>query len=52
MRERTQSETRREKAKYFKEIAEKVLEEGGSSQLNLKLFIQDIVLHTIKGLAG
>lgn len=52
MSEGPEAETRREKATYFKEMAEKVLEEGGSSQLNLKLFIQDIMLHTIKGLAG
>lgn len=33
-------------------MAEIVLEEGGSSQLNLKLFINDIMLHTNKGIAG
>ncbi|KAJ9555333.1 hypothetical protein OSB04_009947 [Centaurea solstitialis] len=47
-----EGEERRRKAKYFKEMAEKAIEEGGSSQLNLKLFIEDIMLHTNKGLAG
>ncbi|KAJ9555339.1 hypothetical protein OSB04_009953 [Centaurea solstitialis] len=47
-----EGEERRQKAKYFKEMAEKAIEEEGSSQLNLKLFIEDIMLHTNKGLAG
>ncbi|KAL4592090.1 hypothetical protein LXL04_005073 [Taraxacum kok-saghyz] len=41
---------RREKAIYFREMAENAIEEGGSSRLNLKLFIEDIMLHTKKGL--
>nr|XP_043628854.1 UDP-glycosyltransferase 73C3-like [Erigeron canadensis] len=47
-----EGEERRKKAKYFKKMAEKAIEDGGSSHLNLKLFIEDIMLHTNKGLAG
>ena len=49
---RTQAETRREKAKYFKGMAEKVLEERGLSQLCFKLFIHDIMLHANKGVTA
>ncbi|KAJ9555468.1 hypothetical protein OSB04_010082 [Centaurea solstitialis] len=52
MDEGREGEERRQKAKYFKEMAEEATEEGGSSQLNLKLFIEDIMLQTNKGLAG
>ncbi|KAI3522897.1 hypothetical protein L1887_00949 [Cichorium endivia] len=52
MDEGREGEERREKARCFMEMAEKALEEGGSSQLNLKMFIEDIMLHTSKGLAG
>ncbi|KAJ9554017.1 hypothetical protein OSB04_018062 [Centaurea solstitialis] len=43
-----EAEERRQKAKYFKEMAGKAIKEGGSSEINLKLFIQDIMLHTNK----
>ncbi|KAI3522884.1 hypothetical protein L1887_00936 [Cichorium endivia] len=52
MDEGEEGKERREKAKCFREMAEKALEEGGSSQLNMKLFIEDIMLQTNKGLAG
>ncbi|KAI3734342.1 hypothetical protein L6452_13809 [Arctium lappa] len=52
MDEGREAEERRQKAKYFSEMAGKVIEEAGSSQLNLKLFIEDIMLHTNKGLAA
>ncbi|KAI3522885.1 hypothetical protein L1887_00937 [Cichorium endivia] len=52
MDEGIEGKERREKAKYLREMAEKALEEGGSSQLNLKLFIEDIMLHTSKCLSG
>ncbi|KAI3706694.1 hypothetical protein L6452_24612 [Arctium lappa] len=52
MDEGREGEERRQKAKYFREMAGKAIEEGGSSQLNLKLFIEDIMLHTNKGMAG
>ncbi|KAF5765687.1 putative UDP-glucuronosyl/UDP-glucosyltransferase, UDP-glycosyltransferase family [Helianthus annuus] len=49
MDEGREGEERREKAKYLKQMAAKTLEEEGSSQLNLKLFIEEIRLHTHKG---
>ncbi|KAD4384424.1 hypothetical protein E3N88_24592 [Mikania micrantha] len=52
MDEGKEGEERRIKAKYFKERAEKAMEEGGSSQLNLNRFIEDIRQHTSKGLIG
>ncbi|KAI3706690.1 hypothetical protein L6452_24607 [Arctium lappa] len=52
MDEGREGEERRQKAKYVREMAGKAIEDGGSSQLNLKLFIEDIMLHTSKGLAG
>ncbi|KAL4592108.1 hypothetical protein LXL04_005092 [Taraxacum kok-saghyz] len=52
MDEGIEGKVRREKAVYFREMAEKALEEGGSSQVNLKLFIEDIIVHMNKGLAG
>ncbi|KAM0045999.1 putative trans-zeatin O-beta-D-glucosyltransferase [Helianthus debilis subsp. tardiflorus] len=52
MDEGKEGEERREKAKYLKQMAEKAIEEGGSSQFNLNLFIEDIRLHTNKGLVG
>ncbi|KAL7595470.1 hypothetical protein Lser_V15G28370 [Lactuca serriola] len=52
MDEGIEGQERREKAKYFRGVAEKALEDGGSSQLNLKLFIEDIIVHMNKGLAG
>ncbi|KAL4592093.1 hypothetical protein LXL04_005076 [Taraxacum kok-saghyz] len=45
-----EGKTRREKGKYFREMAEKAIEEEGSSKVNLKLFIEDIMLHMNKGL--
>ncbi|MFS7944783.1 putative UDP-glucuronosyl/UDP-glucosyltransferase, UDP-glycosyltransferase family [Helianthus anomalus] len=48
MDEGREGEERREKAKYLKQMVAKTLEEG-SSQLNLKLFIEEIRLHTHKG---
>ncbi|KAI3522894.1 hypothetical protein L1887_00946 [Cichorium endivia] len=52
MDEGIEGKNRREKAKYFREMSEMALEEGGSSHLNLKLFIEDIMLHVNKGVAG
>ncbi|KAL7596250.1 hypothetical protein Lser_V15G28391 [Lactuca serriola] len=52
MDEGIEGKERREKAQYFREMAEKALEEGGSSWLNLKLFDEDIMLHTNKDMAG
>ncbi|KAL9997719.1 putative UDP-glucuronosyl/UDP-glucosyltransferase [Helianthus debilis subsp. tardiflorus] len=49
MDEGREGEERREKAKYLKQMAAKTLEEEGSSQLTLKLFIEEIRLHTHKG---
>ncbi|KAK9079332.1 hypothetical protein SSX86_001003 [Deinandra increscens subsp. villosa] len=42
----------RKKAEYFKEMAKKAMEEGGSSQVNLTMFIEDIRQHTNKGVVG
>ncbi|KAJ9554018.1 hypothetical protein OSB04_018063 [Centaurea solstitialis] len=39
-----EAEERREKAKYFKEMAKKAMKDDGSSKINLKLFIQDIMI--------
>ncbi|XP_076915362.1 UDP-glycosyltransferase 73C3-like [Bidens hawaiensis] len=52
MDEGDEGEERREKAKCLKQMAKNAIEEGGSSQFNLKLFIEDIRLHTIKGFVG
>ncbi|CAH1452095.1 unnamed protein product [Lactuca virosa] len=51
MDEGIEGEERRKKAKYFREMAEKALEEEGSSQVNIKLFIEDIMLHINKDMA-
>ncbi|KAI7751518.1 hypothetical protein M8C21_022430 [Ambrosia artemisiifolia] len=48
MDEEKEGEERRENAKYLKEMAAQAIEEGGSSQVNLNLFIEDIRLHTNK----
>ncbi|XP_071709662.1 UDP-glycosyltransferase 73C3-like [Rutidosis leptorrhynchoides] len=42
----------RERSKYMKKMAEKAIEDGGSSHVNLRLFIEDIMLHTNKCLAA
>ncbi|MFS8004268.1 putative trans-zeatin O-beta-D-glucosyltransferase [Helianthus anomalus] len=52
MDEGKEGEERREKAKYLKQMAEKAIEDEGSSQLNLNRFIEDIRLHTNKGVVG
>ncbi|KAM0044510.1 putative UDP-glucuronosyl/UDP-glucosyltransferase [Helianthus debilis subsp. tardiflorus] len=49
MDEGIEGEERREEAKYLKQMAAKTLEEESSSQLNLKLFIEEIRLHNHKG---
>ncbi|KAI3822546.1 hypothetical protein L1987_10137 [Smallanthus sonchifolius] len=52
MNEGKEGEERREKAKCLKQMAENAIEEGGSSQFDLNRFIEDIRLHTNKGLVG
>ncbi|KAD4384426.1 hypothetical protein R6Q59_011453 [Mikania micrantha] len=49
MDEGKEGEDRRIKAKHLKRVAEKAIEEEGSSKFDLNRFIEDIRLHTIKG---
>ncbi|KAK1429450.1 hypothetical protein QVD17_11659 [Tagetes erecta] len=52
MDEGKEGEERRKKAKCLKQMAEKAIEEGGSSYNNLDRFIEDIRAHTSKGVVS